>query len=277
MARLKVVATALVVAALAVIASGVSAQETNVSERTFLTFSSAVEMPGLTLQPGTYVFKLADTPSRNVVQVWDNDEKNMLGHWLFVQAERPEVTGDTVIMFRETRAGATPAVQYWYFPGEKIGKEFIYPKDQAERIAARTGLDVRTETGVVEGGGVAAIQPEVSAEASLENAPAAAQPSAAAGSLAGNRGIAADADADLPAESDVSAGAAVAVAEPEPAPESQVAAVEADTRAVGTSGQAEGQIGRPDELPRTASPLALTGLLGLLSLAGAAGLRVIRK
>ena len=276
MARVKVVATALVVAALAIIANGVAAQETNVSERTFLTFSGTVEMPGLTLQPGTYVFKLADTPSRNVVQVWDNDEKNMLGHWLFVQAERPEVTGDTVIMFKETRAGATPAVQYWYFPGEKIGKEFIYPKDQAERIAARTGVDVRTETGVVEGGGVAAIQPEVSAEASLENAPAAAQPSAAAGSLAGNRGISADADAALPAEADVSAGAAVAVAE-EPAPERQVAAVETDTRAVGTSGQAEGQIARADELPRTASPLALSGLLGLLSLAGAAGLRVIRK
>ena len=141
-------------------------------------------MPGVTLQPGTYVFKLADTPSRNVVQVWDQDEKNMLGHWLFVQAERPEVTGDTVIMFKETRAGATPAVQYWYFPGEKIGKEFVYPKDQAEQIAARTGLDVRTETGIVEGGGVAAVEPQVSAEASLENAPAAAQPSAAAGSLA---------------------------------------------------------------------------------------------
>ena len=272
MARVKVVATALVVAALAVIATGVAAQETNVSERTFLTFSGTVEMPGVTLQPGTYVFKLADTPSRNVVQVWDNDEKNMLGHWLFVQAERPEVTGDTVIMFKETRAGATPAVQYWYFPGEKIGKEFLYPKDQAEQIAARTGLDVRTETGVVEGGGVAAIQPGVSAEASLENAPAAAQPSAAAGSLAGNRGI--EANADLPAETEIAAGVA---AEPAPAPERQVAAVESDNRAVGTSGQAEGQIARADELPRTASPLALSGLLGLLSLAGAAGLRITRK
>jgi hypothetical protein len=277
MARVKVVATAFVVAALAVIATGVAAQETNVSERTFLTFSGTVEMPGVTLQPGTYVFKLADTPSRNVVQVWDQDEKNMLGHWLFVQAERPEVTGDTVIMFKETRAGATPAVQYWYFPGEKIGKEFLYPKDQAEQIAARTGQDVRTETGVVEGGGIAAVQPEVSAEASLENAPAAAQPSAAAGSLAGNRGIDANADADaaLPAETEIAAG--VAAEEPAPAPASQVASVESDNRAIGTSGQAEGQFARADELPRTASPLALSGLLGLLSLAGAAGLRVIRK
>jgi hypothetical protein len=51
-------------------------------------------------------------------------------------------------------------------------------------------------------------------------------------------------------------------------------------RPVGTSGAAEGQIARDDsasELPRTASPLALSGLLGLLSLAGAAGLRAMRK
>ena len=138
MKRVKLIATALALTALAVLTSGVAAQETNTSERTFLTFSGAVEMPGVTLQPGTYVFKLADTPTRNVVQVWDRDEKNMIGHWLFVQAERPRVSDETVVMFKETREGTTPAVQYWYFPGERIGKEFLYPKDQAQRIAART-------------------------------------------------------------------------------------------------------------------------------------------
>ena len=244
MKRVKLIATAVALTALAVLASGVSAQETNTSERTFLTFSGAVEMPGVTLQAGTYVFKLADTPTRNVVQVWDRDEKNMVGHWLFVQAERPQVSGETVVMFKETREGTTPAVQCWYFPGEKIGKEFIYPKDQALRIAARTGAGVRGEDGVVEGAGIAGIQPApvVVAEAAPQPAP---------------------------------------VAEPLPV-EVDVPAVVADNRqvdrSVGTGGSAEGQIARNDaELPRTASPLALSGLLGLLSLMGAAGLRAIRK
>lgn len=245
MKRVTLIAAALVMAVLAVLAGGVAAQETNTSERTFLTFSGAVEMPGVTLQPGTYVFKLADTPSRNVVQVWDAEEKNMIGHWLFVQAERPEVTSENVVMFKEQPAGTTPAVQFWYFPGERIGKEFIYPKDQALRIAARTGVGVRTEDGVVEGNGIAAVPP---------------------------------------AEPAVSAQAEVAAAEPAPAPEpapaaapevsaQASAAVEPESRAVGTSGQAESQVARADELPRTASPLALSGLLGLLSLAGAAALR----
>jgi hypothetical protein len=289
MTRVKVIAAVLVLAVLAVLGDRAAAQQQNTQERTFLTFSSAVEMPGVTLQPGTYVFKLADTPTRNVVQVWDQNEENMIGHWLFVQAERPEVTQETVVMFGETREGATPAVQYWYFPGERIGKEFIYPKDQAERIAARTGADVKIEGGVVEGEGLAGVQAEASTTASAEtaqSAPAAAQPSAPAGSLAGNRGVEAEAQVDADAgdaRAGVAAQAEVTTPAPQPAvPESQVAAnqqpqpadADAADRSVGTTGQAQAQF---DELPRTASPLALTGLLGLLSLAGAAGLRARRR
>lgn len=276
MTRVKSIAAALALAALAVAATGAAAQQTNTSERTFLTFSNAVEMPGVTLPAGTYVFKLADTPSRNVVQVWDRDEKNMMGHWLFVQAERPEVTTENVVMFRETREGATPAVQFWYFPGERIGKEFLYPRDQAELIAARTGQDVRTEEGVVEGGGIASVQNDAPAsaeaapaEAAAQTAPAAAQPTAPAGSLAGNRGAQTESAA---APEPVSAQAQ---AEPQPAAPAEVS-TDSSRQAVGTSGQAESQSARA-ELPQTASPLALSGLLGLLSLAGAAGIRAIRR
>jgi hypothetical protein len=275
MKRVNLIATAMALAVLGVLASGVAAQETNTSERTFLTFSGAVEMPGVTLQPGTYVFKLADTPTRNVVQVWDRDEKNMVGHWLFVQAERPRVSDDTVVMFKETREGTTPAVQYWYFPGERIGKEFIYPKDQAMRIAARTGLDVRSEDGIIEGDGIAGVQADasqtqaaVTADTTLQNAPAAAQPTASAGSLAGNRGAETQTQGAASAEASVETPQVAASAD-----------VSAD-RSVGTSGAAEAQIARNEpanELPRTASPLALSGLLGLLSLAGAAGIRALRS
>ncbi len=219
MKRVTLIATALVLAVFAVLAGSVAAQQTNASERTFLTFSNTVEMPGVTLQPGTYVFKLADTGSRNVVQVWNEKEDEMLGHWLFVQAERPEVSDENVVMFKETPAGTTPAVQYWYFPGERVGKEFIYPKDQAVRIAAATGSNVLTGEGTevssidakgnvtaweadkagaqasasTDTQGVIAGSAEPaesrpaetrSADADVSNAPAAAQPSAPAGSLA---------------------------------------------------------------------------------------------
>jgi hypothetical protein len=267
MKRVTLLTTALVLAVLAVMAGRTTAQETNTSERTFLTFSNAVEMPGVTLQPGTYVFKLADTPQRNVVQVWDQAETNMLGHWIFVQAERPRVTQDTVVMFRETAEGATPAVQFWYFPGEKVGKEFIYPKDQAQRIAARTGADVRTEDGVVEGGPVAAASP-----APAEPAPAAEPAPEPVAAAPAAEPAPAPAPEPAPAPAVAEAPAPAPAPAPEPAPvveESRVA--QSEPRTVGTGGQAA------TELPATASPLALSGLLGLLSLAGAAGIRFSRS
>ena len=51
-----------------------------------------------------------------------------------------------------------------------------------------------------------------------------------------------------------------------------------ETQAVGTSGVQDDGIAASDEdLPRTASPLALAGLLGLLSAGGGIGVRAIRR
>ena len=145
MKRVISIATASVMAMLLAMTTSVAAQDFNPLEKIFLTFSAPVELPGVTLPAGTYIFRLADTPGRNVVQVMKGDGSDILGQWLFVQAERPDVSGETVVTFRETTAGATPAVQYWYYPGEKIGKKFIYPKEQVARIAARTGVPVRSD------------------------------------------------------------------------------------------------------------------------------------
>jgi hypothetical protein len=315
MKRVTLIATALVLTVLAVLTVRVSAQQTNTQEVSYLTFSNSVELPGTTLPAGTYTFRLADTPSRNVVQVLDRDQKNVMGQWLFVQAQRAEVSDDTVIMFKENREGSTPAVQYWYFPGEKIGKEFIYPKDQAVKIAARTGQKVRTETGYVssdtavsstdsqgqvsewqrEGSpaansastsdnavvGTSGVSAEASADSTLRDAPASSQPTASAGSLTGNRGVDTTAHADTTADAHAADAAADAKADNQVAADttanSDRSAVgtsgSSDNRAVGTSGQAEGQVARAEALPKTASPLALSGLIGLLSLAGALGTR----
>ena len=261
MKRVNLIVTAMILAVLAVLAGRVSAQRIDTNDKTFMTFTAAVEMPGVTLQPGTYVFRLADSPTRNVVQVLDEGEKNILGQWNFVQAERPRVTEETVVMFKETREGATPAVQYWYFPGEKVGKEFIYPKDQADRIAARTGVDVRSGENVIEG----SIADVKVAEATPAPAEPAAGPEPAP--------VVAAAPPAEPAPAPAAVAEAAPAPEPAPAPvveQSRVATNQAQSepRPVATSGQSE--------LPRTASPLMLSGLLGLLSLASAAGLRLSR-
>lgn len=257
MKRVTSIATACVAAVVLMLGTGVGAQDFNTQEKTFLTFSNSVELPGMTLPAGTYTFRLADTQSRNVVQVLSQDEKEMKGQFLFVPAERQEVTGETVITFRETREGTAPAVQYWYYPGEKIGKEFIYPKDQAMRISARTGATVQSEDGPISANSTASSTDAQGQVTEWQREQTTTSPSAAqvAGATA------------PPAEP-----ASVAAAKPAPA-------VEPAPEPVGTSGV---QDARPEsvdaraELPRTASPLALSALIGLLSLAGAIGLRSFR-
>ena len=264
MKRVTSIATACVAAVVLMLGTGVGAQDFNTHEKTFLTFSNAVELPGMTLPAGTYTFKLADTQGRNVVQVLSQDEKEMKGQFLFIPAERQEVTGETVIAFRETREGTSPAVQYWYYPGEKIGKEFIYPKDQAMKIAARTGATVQSEDGPVSANSTASstdAQGQVT-EWQREQTTTSPSDAAVAGSTA------------PPA-----APAAVAAAEPAPAAPAPTPAPAPEPQPVGTSGVQDAQPESVDaraELPQTASPLVLSGLIGLLSLAGAIGLRSFR-
>ena len=263
MKRLTIIATACVLAVLAVLATRVGAQESNTTERTFMTFSGPVELPGVTLEAGTYEFRLADTDSRNVVQVLRKDSREPMGQWTFVQTERPRVSGETVVMFKETKEGTTPAVQFWYYPNEKIGKEFIYPKDQAQKIAQRTGERVLSTEG------------PVSATASAENNANVVEEQRAA---ADQSEAVANAQPREPESvtAQSSAGAERSV-EPEPAPRA-TAQVEPAPRPVGTSGSdASAEARQASELPRTASPLPLSGLIGLLSLAGAAGLRAMRR
>jgi hypothetical protein len=284
MKRLTAIATALVVAFLVAVTMNVKAQDLNPQEKTYLTFSGPVELPGMTLPAGTYTFKLADTPGRNVVQVMSQDEKEIHGQFLFVQSTRRDATGETVVTFKETAAGTTPAVQYWYYPGETIGKEFVYPKDQATKIAARTGATVLSTEGEISANStVTSIDkegkvtpweretrnsqtPAASAQAEAQpapasDAPAPAQPTAAAGSPAGNRGVQTERESTTAGTSGQAGANANATAD-----------VRADTRAP----QREGQVAA-SELPRTASPLPISGLIGLLSLASGFGLRVIRR
>lgn len=258
MKRVKLIATACVMAMLGVLTLNGMAQDFNTNERTFLTFSSAVELPGVTLQPGTYLFRLADSASnRHIVQVFSQDEKQVHATILAVPAERLEVTGETVVTFRETGEGAMPAVQYWYYPGDRIGHEFVYPKDQAMRIAKRTGQNVLSMEGDVASSGttVTSTSPEGEVtEWKREETPARTAEETVA-----------------PAEETVAPSEETRTPETESPPaEPSASATMPQRPTAGTSGQA-------GELPVTASPLPLSALIGLLSLGGAIALRRARR
>jgi hypothetical protein len=123
------------------LAPGARADEWN--KKTFLTFSGPVSVPGATLPAGTYTFKLADlSGNRHVVQIFDKDEKKIYTTLMAIPNQRLEPSDKPVVMFAETPAGVPAAVKVWYYPGETIGNEFVYPKNQAIAIAKATHTSV---------------------------------------------------------------------------------------------------------------------------------------
>lgn len=267
MKRFTSIAAAVFTAAFLTAATTASAQDSNVNQRTYLTFSGPVQMPGVTLPAGKYVFRLADTALHNVMQVFDGEEKHIIGQWFFVPAnrtteEQSQANGKPVVMFREMPEGMTPAVHYFFYPTDLTGKEFIYPKDQALKIAAATHETVlATDTEIGKGEAhVFRVEPN-GTEASTAPEPAAA--------------ASASSTASLNSQADVNNS-------PASGPPAYSAPPRQPT-ATGTSGAYEqNQNPAPRqqaaaELPKTASPLPVIALFGLLALAAGFGLRLARN
>ncbi len=122
------------------------AQGEPLDSRTEFTFNAPVELPGVTLPAGTYVFRFVDgTTGRKVMQVLArNDSNKTYGLFLTISAIRPKPSDDAELRFMETPAGKPAAVKTWWYPGNTIGREFIYPKEQARRLAMATNTTVVT-------------------------------------------------------------------------------------------------------------------------------------
>jgi len=132
-----------------------------VNQDTYFTFSQAVELPKTTLPAGRYFFQLMDSQSnRHIVKVMSEDRKQLLATLMaipYYSNDRP--TDEPQVRFMETPSqaanGGTPtnAIQIWFYPGNSVGHEFIYPRSQALQIASRTGqsvLTTKTDTEVAE-------------------------------------------------------------------------------------------------------------------------------
>src|SRR4051812_15547511 len=246
----------------AIIAPGARADEWN--KKTILTFSGPVQIPGATLPAGSYVFKLADIPgNRHVVQVFDKDEKKLYTTMLAVPNQRMEPTDKPIILFSERATGSPQAVKVWYYPGETIGNEFVYPKSQAMKIAKETHTRVL------------ATNDEPKATANTAGEIPVEMKTAAVGYFDENGNW--QSEADHPVVTSTAPAATTAKADTTPAPASTMAsntsnASKSRTTTAGTSGSRPAR----KHLPRTSSSLALIELLSGLSLAGGVAVRQIR-
>lgn len=106
------------------------------NQKTALTFSGPVEVPGEVLPAGTYIFVLASTQAdRDVVQVFSKHERHLYATFIAIPDYRLTPKKKAAISFEERAVGAPQAVRAWFCPGENCGHDFVYPKERAVAMA----------------------------------------------------------------------------------------------------------------------------------------------
>ncbi len=77
------------------------------NDRTTLKFDAPMMVPGATLAPGTYVFKLMDSPAnRETVQIFNEDESKLMATTETIPTKRRDARGNVVIKVNPTESGA---------------------------------------------------------------------------------------------------------------------------------------------------------------------------
>jgi len=112
-------------------------------KKTILTVSQSIQVPGKVLPPGTYVMKLYNSlGNRNVVQIFNENETEVLATILAIPNYRLKPTDKTHFSYWETSIGRPVPLKSWFYPGDNFGQEFAYPKDAATEIARETREEV---------------------------------------------------------------------------------------------------------------------------------------
>jgi hypothetical protein len=242
---------------LVVIAGLVAAlQASTWDKKTEITVNETVEVPGATLPPGKYVVKLADSAAnRHIVMFMNEREDEVLSTVLAIPNQRMRATGESSFSFYERPGGEPPALRAWFYPGDTIGQEFAYPERDARQIEQATGEDVLSVR-EAESASSTKVEP---AEPPATTRPQDGPVGSSTGTVGPDR-----------SQSDTTMLAQAQPAQPQQPRQERPATGQTETdvqRDPTTTSTQEG-----DTLPETASPAPLFGLIGLLSLGGAAAL-----
>jgi hypothetical protein len=152
------------------------AQGTQTREQTtFITFSQPVSLPGITLPAGKYLFRHLPpdlVSHRHVVQVLSEDRSKIYATLLTIPNQQLKPSGQPFVLFHERPASAPAAVQAWFYPGDTIGDEFVYPPAQARQIAEANHENVLSSPAVGEAGQSGSVSENAERqEQTLEKAP----------------------------------------------------------------------------------------------------------
>jgi hypothetical protein len=120
---------AIVAATFAVLAPNARAQMT--IQKVKVTISEPVEVPHLVLPIGTYVFEALENGC--VTRILSADESHIYATLITQPNQLREPVDKPTIIFKESQEGAVERIDSWFFPGESIGSQFLYPETRADK------------------------------------------------------------------------------------------------------------------------------------------------
>lgn len=89
------------------------------NKQTTVTLNEPLITGNKVLQPGTYVWKLMDSPTnRNIIRIYNEDQSKLETTVLAIPDYRLRPTGKTQFAYWETPAGVPKAVRAWFYPGD---------------------------------------------------------------------------------------------------------------------------------------------------------------
>jgi hypothetical protein len=161
----RTVVLSIVAGAFVAATAGTPASALTYDKLTYLTFSGPVQVPGVTLDAGTYRFHLADpSTSRNVIQVLSNDGSIVYAMFFTLPDRRVAATEGPTVTFMEVPVGVAPPVKSLFYPGELRGYEFLYPSggpDMTVRVMPQPEI---TYAPIVAAESISSTEPTLAAE-----------------------------------------------------------------------------------------------------------------
>ncbi len=103
---------------------------------TQLTFNQPVQVPdNIVLPAGTYWFVMPDHSGGQIMQVFDRDRTQLLGTFLTLPTERPNLSDDVQLTFGRVSANAPMMAVSWFYPGEATGHELVYSPQRQSQLS----------------------------------------------------------------------------------------------------------------------------------------------
>ena len=118
------------------------------NKKSTLSTERQVELPGIVLEPGVYIIRLRESgEQRSFIEVLNRDETQLLGTLVAVPDHRLRPDDNSDFTFYDVKPGGPRPVQSWFYTGDLVGLEFVYPKVRAKEIAKDTGDRVMASNG----------------------------------------------------------------------------------------------------------------------------------